>query len=303
MRKVANSEQVAHLWAHQAQSEARNSTGSMFFEGNTIYSHGGHFPMARHVDDVVLITTKSYSVTTSCHQSVVARACSHLPCFRVPNVKARTESEHLANFADYQARYDETGLKAARARIHTDRYLSDMASYVDQGNRYAEHFGLSDRIVEADIAELQERAKEQTAKKRAEAVERAERNKARWDAEAREFAATVREWRDGLRDRLPSLSYYNPARKRIGALLRIVGDKVQTSQGAEFPVSDVPRAWRIVENCKRNGGTFHANGKRIMLGHFRLDSIDAKGNVKAGCHYVEYSECRLIAQQLNLIEV
>ena len=89
MRHVYLNHEIPHLWAHQSQDEARNSTGSFYFEGPTIYSYGSHFPIARHVTNergerAVLFTTAHHSVTTSGHCSAVAGAIPvgrpRLPC-------------------------------------------------------------------------------------------------------------------------------------------------------------------------------------------------------------------------------
>ena len=70
MRHVYPNHEIPHLWVHQSQDEARNSTGSFYFEGPTIYSYGSHFPIARYVTNergerAILFTTAHHSVTTS----------------------------------------------------------------------------------------------------------------------------------------------------------------------------------------------------------------------------------------------
>lgn len=77
MRYVySDSSYIAHLWAHQSQEEARNSNGSFFFEGDTIYSYGHHFPCGkivhnRHGKKAYVLNSNSYSVATSRHQGMV----------------------------------------------------------------------------------------------------------------------------------------------------------------------------------------------------------------------------------------
>lgn len=73
---------VAHLWAHQLQSNARCSNTSLYFDGNTIYSYGTHFPVGKIVENkrgekAYLFNPDFYSVSTSKHQSVVDGA---IPC-------------------------------------------------------------------------------------------------------------------------------------------------------------------------------------------------------------------------------
>ena len=47
-RHVYPVDMVAHLWAHRAQ-ESAPQRGNFYFDGDTIYSYGSHFPIARHV--------------------------------------------------------------------------------------------------------------------------------------------------------------------------------------------------------------------------------------------------------------
>lgn len=81
-RQVFPRDEVAHLWAHQAQSSARDSSGNFFFTGRTIYSYGAHFVMAHILSDEcgptlagrVLWNDETRSNTTSKHQSIVRQA-------------------------------------------------------------------------------------------------------------------------------------------------------------------------------------------------------------------------------------
>lgn len=301
MKTVVSSEMVAHLWVHQSQSEARNGTGSLYFRDSTIWSYGSHFPIARHVNGVVLQTTDRCSMTTSTkHQPVVRQACSHLTVYNVPDVLADTPAQHAENLADYQKRYETALLKASRARSNADWHIETAAELFTKGNAYAECFEIPERMTERDTAELIERAKAHTAARREANKRRAEARREQLDTEWQEFQEALPAWRTGLAP-LPRLSYDNPHKPK-GALLRVIGDTVKTSQGAEFPVSAAPLAWRIVKRCKDTGTAWQSNGEQVRLGHFRLDSVDTAGNVRAGCHYVEYAECEGLARTLNLAE-
>jgi hypothetical protein len=118
---VFDTGEIPHLWAHRTQEEARNRQGNLYFNGDTIYSYGSHFPIARHAaneagERSVLLTTATYSVTTSNHCSAVRSAIpSSLRVFRVPNVcrgrYSRTEltaHEHEVNLADYAGQIENT---------------------------------------------------------------------------------------------------------------------------------------------------------------------------------------------------
>lgn len=50
------------------QSQHYGKANSMFFEGNTLYSYGYHYPLALFIEpNTILINDKGYSVTTAKH--------------------------------------------------------------------------------------------------------------------------------------------------------------------------------------------------------------------------------------------
>lgn len=89
-----NSADVAHLWAHQIQNEARYSGGNFYFHGDTIYSYGSHFPCGKIVrnlkgDVAYVINSNTYSNTTSKHQALVFDAIpSYATYFTAPSCAA-----------------------------------------------------------------------------------------------------------------------------------------------------------------------------------------------------------------------
>ena len=88
-----------------------------------------------------------------------------------------------------------------------------------------------------------------------------------------------------------------------GALLRLVGNRIQTSQGAEFPVEHGRRAFPIIARIRNLGREWKANGEQIPLGHFKIDSVAANGDVTAGCHFVKYEEIHAMAIQLGIVAI
>lgn len=130
------------------------------------------------------------------------------------------------------------------------------------------------------------------------------------EAEAEEHAAAVQDWRDGLRARLPRGvgAYGGPAMVRAVGVQRddsgaIVAGTLETSQGASVPLPHAVRAFRFVKACRMAGRTWKRNGQTIRVGHFQVDSIDAAGNFKAGCHSFEWAEISRLADSLGLSEL
>ncbi len=70
---------------------------------------------------------------------------------------------------------------------------------------------------------------------------------------------------------------------------------METSKGAEFPLEHALRLLPFV----RNGQPYKHNGHSFHVGTFRIDEIDAAGNVTAGCHYIKREEIERIAATIG----
>ena len=282
-RNVHPADMVAHLWAHKSQDFARNPCHNFYFHGDTIYSYGSHFPVARHVENkrgrAVLFTTRSYSSTTAGHKCMVEGACRHLTVFHVADVNG---TEPRKQFAEYRAAYMALVGKYAKARQRKPEHLAALRDLVEEANRFAAFFGLRPRLTLPDdltgmIAECQ-------------AIEKRDRERKQREERKREREAQERlqKWVDGALDYCPS-GYGQPIR------LRIAGDELQTSRGARVPLAHAVKAFRVLKRLHDKGQAYQRNGHTIHLGHFALDSLDTEGNVTAGCHTVQWAEITRVA--------
>lgn len=107
------------------------------------------------------------------------------------------------------------------------------------------------------------------------------------------YANEIAEWRNGGGRATYHVSYNVPT------MLRIRGEMVETSKGAEFPISHALRAIPLVLRCRERGIDWHRNGHTVHLGSFQIDSIDAFGNVTAGCHVVMFDEIERLISMLR----
>jgi len=288
IRQVYPNGMVGHVWANQSQHSARNSGGTFYFDGDTIHSYGRHFPIARHVTTkrgrAVLFTTRDYSVTTTSHKSMVARACQHLTVFHVRDVDNTNPRQQ---FEEYRERYLELARRHSRARSNRPWVFGSMRGVVDEANRFAQFFGLRCRLsmpadvsaMEAECRAIEER--ERVQRQREEAKRRKEEAKRRQEALER-----VQLWVDGQIDRCPG---YGPIR------LRIVGEELQTSHGARVPLAHAVKAFRFIKRLHDKGQVYERNGHTVHLGQFALDAVDEHGNVTAGCHNVAWEEIQRVA--------
>lgn len=302
MRHVYPNHEIPHLWAHQSQDEARNSTGSLYFEGPTIYSYGSHFPIARHITNergerAVLFTTAHHSVTTSGHCSAVARAIPpNIPVFRVPHLRSSWGDlpNHADNVESYVRRISERLGKARRARVNRDWHQREALGLREQLQRYVAFFDLSKiAIPESDELDTLQAwitahgAEEQQRQEQTALLAEEERR--------REHAEQIRRFRAG-----DLHASYIPG---LSPMLRVMGEEVQTTLGARFPVSHARRALAFIRKVRESGQEYVRNGHTIHLGPYVIDRIEADGTVHAGCHVVKWEEIERVTPQLICLAI
>ena len=283
MRTVMPTSEVCHTWAQQCQDNARNSSESVFFQGDTIYSYGHHFPMARILaGGRVLITTRTYSVTTSGHLSQAWRAVNHLESVQVNNVKAESKKEHLDNVKDGIEYICHCINKAKRARTYKDMWNRDALTRAEELTWYAKEY-LPRHKFNFDLSAIGE----ESAK-----IEAREKKRKAREAKKREKLAKekIEQWIDGLSVSIP----YGVNR----VFLRVQGNEVQTSQGAFVPYDAAKKSFAFMLRHKANG--WKRNGETFAIGQYQLDAVNDNGII-AGCHRIDWQEINRFAQSENWI--
>lgn len=305
MKKVYPSKQVCHVWANQQQQEGRNSTGNVFFERDTIYSYGHHFPMARidAKNKVVLFTTKTYSITTSKHLSFAWRAIpGTLKILCVNNVMAKTMTDHGNNLDIIRKEAEGLVLSFYRARTAGESIKNKIDTLVDTYNTYS---ALYCKRAKLSIKLDNETGKKVLARAKAAAALKAQETRAENEKYINAIPIYIDSWRKFEEDHNQAVFGCNPYKLRDMALkntlLRTNEDTIYTSKGAEFPVSHAKLAWRIIKDCHDNNKEFIPNGHTIHVGPFTISKIETNGDVTAGCHFIKYAEIELMAKTLGLV--
>jgi len=306
MKTVFKSSMVAHVWAQQSQPVGHNAGRTLYFRGPTIYSYGPHFPIATMVISkakarkgcrAALFNTARYSMSTSRHQSRARRAIpSTFNVFHVPHL-GLDAYRHADNLASYKARIADEVKRTLNARIYTNAKAGHKLTR--EANDYAAFFGLRWRlkapvISPEVIAKATERRRVRNEKREANMKLREEQNKL-------DDAEKLARWLAGEVIPLPravSLDEQGSAR------LRVRGDKVETSHGAQVPVEDARRALafvRRVASAQSTGihGEWRRNGEQCPLGHFQIDRILPSGDIYVGCHFITRAEIERIAVELG----
>ena len=295
-----NNTQVAHLWASGNKTSGKGS--NFFFEGDTIYSYGYHFPIARRVNEnLYLITQRGYSVSTSKHISYTRRAIpSYAKTFPVTN----SPRDSFGTIREEKMKEARQMLETAEGRTKplTFERARSLSMFCDET---AELFGLFQQeekdfivlpyqlelgnIKTACIAlmnDTREAFEASEAKKEAQREAREEKRRAKWERqqelERMEALEIVPLWRNGEKVMIWKL-------RNLPPMLRLIGDKVETSHGAEVTREEATRAFSFIVARINRGETWHRNGETCAVGPFSLVSIDSE-TVTVGCHKFNVQE-------------
>jgi len=302
-------DEVAHAWANQTHEAMRGC--NVYFEGDTIFSYGAHFPIARIVtvptphhsgatsqEQAVLFTTEDYSVSTSKHKTIVRRAIPDtFDVYEVPFVTGLPWStRHDKNLESYRERITTAYGKAARAQKYGKMHLGEAVHLIAKAHGYINAFfeenlaelrgsieGL--RISDAERQHIIDKAERWEAETEAREAERARR------AEERNREA-VEEWKAGTRREMPHGVRKVYLRKFMGEPFS--ENSVQTSWGARVPLDDARLLYRFTRPLRHIGWSSES-GESFDVGGFPLNRVNEHGLV-VGCHRITWDEVDRLAQ-------
>lgn len=282
---IAN-RQLAHQWAAQTKPSGKGS--NFYYDGPTIYSYGGHFPIATFYPQpnggrCVLFTTDGYSPSTSRHISYTRSALHGLGVnvFNVAHVPTPHHVHHPDNVCDYMRRIERDTLLTARSRQNKQWRLTELVALQREAELYRATFAPDMPAIAVTVSDDELRAA-MTVRKAAEAAARTRAAVA--DAQARA------EWRTGDHYAAPG-----------DTMLRLSGNRetIETSRGARVPVSVAPALWALVQRA-RAGDVFEIPASASNVGDFTLRDITAEGDLIVGCHHIRYAELDALAGVLGL---
>ena len=294
MKTVFSKDMVAHIWAQQNQQEGRTATGNFYFNGPTLYSYGNHFIVGKfeqhNGNRCILMSTRTYSVTTSSQQAIARQAIRNnpLPVFYVPC----PEEFGVSNKVIWDRQIDTLLVKAATARTKRDSIMQEVTDLATMANSYATFFELPWTVEVPALSEefctnirkgnkewaLQEQIRKETAER----------------AEAHIKATCVSEWLLGVSDSIPYR--YRPE----DALLRVRGDEVQTSHGATVSISEALGVLPLIRHCRQMETGVVATGRTHHIGQFPVKEIMSNGDMVVGCHSIKWGEIEKVAIVLEM---
>lgn len=292
---------VAHIWAQQRKESARSSNGNFSFSGRYLYSYStviASFVQSVEGERVALITSRGYSMTTSSKHMPAARGAVSGKVFYVPNVSPCGIADHTGNLAYLVGEYGGHVAKCRRARDLSDWQLTRLADLAKTAQSYARTFGLAvpeidaasdaEEVINFRAARDAKNATPQAIAKRAKALAAREAAKER-KAELAHLkgAEKIAAWRAG---ETVHLGWGENRCADGGALLRIKGTNLETSQGATVPMSHAIRVFQFAKLCRDSGQSWERNGRTLRVGHFQVDRVGADGSFAAGCHQIYWPE-------------
>lgn len=288
-----NNSQVCHLWANQARETGKGS--NLFFEGETIFSYGRHFPIATFtgtIDEtgaqIVLFNADTYSNSTARHQTHVRRALHGLNV-RVIECLNVLIDDHESKMQWFENEFNDSIIKAMRARTYAAHHYENAARFACNARAYGRAFmgaipqwalqGISEELTARIKAE---KDKKESAKREAIKKERAE------------FEKRVVDWQQG-NDSLDGIENYSA----MPVYLRMKdSDTVETTRGASVTLENARKLYVLVRHARGRTDGARENIRRDMpiIDGFNVRNIDHDGNVTIGCHHLEWAQIEQFAK-------
>lgn len=123
-----------------ANGYTSGSSQHVFIDGDRIYSYGRHFCIARRVNGVILLTTRTYSVSTAKHVGLVWRALKDSEMVECYDPDASSE----VNMKHYDEEIAELEEKVRRARTNKVTWQFALEKTQEHRQRYMDVMGVND---------------------------------------------------------------------------------------------------------------------------------------------------------------
>lgn len=262
--------ELIHKYFQFDQSHGR--AGNVFFDGPSLYSYGRHFELARKLSDgTLLINTRTYSVSTSKHQSITFSAVNRSKIERVIYLDfgygtwcpSTCIDRHLGACIRLFNEWDSKGRKGFKALEKIAFHLKELAKVEKIGAYTVDYkklpFVVGDVLNELDVRKsFQTRINEKRAKTIQTAKERTEKE-------------NLSLWLAGK---------FNGAFYHMQKIyLRRKGEFIETTRGARVPLNE---ALSMLAKIRKGEDV---TGQKI--GAYTVDQVTLD-NIRIGCHVIEF---------------
>ncbi len=304
MKTTFTSKELPHQWAHQLAPHGK-CPGNERFDGASYYSYGTEIGriLKRGKRKAFLLNETSYSITTSGHQSFLARSIPESEIqFRIDGIGRGCFLEGIEGKFIFDCSVKQAAVAAnhaARAKKNKDWHTARQARYLEQARQVSKFFGLRRKVDTKTVDRLAARIAAQDAKEAKQGKERQARL-------AKTRAVDVMAWLAGeqvcfpfgiervyLRAMSSTLAkVFGPPPKGLGWPEGATLDVLETSKGVKVSLDDAKHAYRFAQKVRAKG--WHRNGETFAIGQFQLDAVNDAGIV-AGCHRICWKELERFA--------
>lgn len=297
-----SSREVAHIWAAGSQTQGRNGTRNIFFEDNTLYSYGYHFPLAFYdrAKNRVICNSNGYSVTTARHKGDTlhavrgrARFICHIPLrsgqvVSMRDIDLQAGLEYLLkeaiDAASVARRAIANPYKIQTAEITAREFADFKREFKLKGVRIPKGAFLTTVEAAELLAKNEAKKADNDARRDERYKRRRELAEIRRQEEEKKKEEARAAWIAGTGDYYPpSFDWSAPV------LLRIKGNTIETSKGARVPLRAGIAAFKAWTAGKLFSGA--------KIGAYTVDTA-GMDYVVIGCHRIERKEANRILAEL-----
>lgn len=267
-RTFANHHEVCHVFAQRTHLEG-SSGGNVYFYKDRLFSYGSHYVLAEFITNkkgelAVMINNVGYSSSTGKHISMAASATSHYRQFFTTQTNGKLVLNKLTEL------YEKLG-RAKKPMIYINqavRLYEQFIEYLDWSKtidpRRRQITLLYKKFVSGDAYE---KAKEVQAK-----ADERDRLKVQRDIEL--FLKYEKD--------------YVPNSKEAFVRISKNGERIETSKGANAPVSEARVLYQLIKAGK--------DIKGFKIGYYTV--IGLNGTLKIGCHDINKQNMVEVGEQL-----
>ena len=282
MKKVfSNTSQTIHVFAQQTQSEGRNSSSSVYFRENKVYSYGSHYLLGEFINpETIIINDFGYSATTSKHISELNQATYHKTQFFTSSI--------CINSVEKDIKGNLKNLVNARK---PELYINTILQAVGRLNKWAAYCKETKFINEYRLMPSNTRLKKlQKISSDLLTPDYLAKIKAKGKIDAIKLKAkNTKE----LKTKLIEFNTYEISRFNIGDFdyLRISenGLFVETSQNIKIDLLDARKLYIAIKR--------KVNIKGEKIGYYTVNKIDSKA-LTIGCHKIDLKSVVCVGEKL-----
>lgn len=271
MKTVFDNYDTIHTFAQQTQFEGRNTSNTIFFEGNKIYSYGYHYLLGKFLDqNTILINDKGYSNTTAKHISMLIGATSQYKQYYT----TKTDLQYV------RGTINALKIKLSKAR-KPQIYLNEIFSLWNSLNTF---------INERKQKETKKQKEYKDLKKFISSLENVETLKdlKEWGKEQQRLKKLKEE--KTLKEKLQKFLTYEINYFKVGGkdYLRVskCNEFIETSQGVKIELKEAKRYLKLLQSG------INMRGEKIS----NYTTINFDSLLRIGCHNIDKKQIKYISE-------